>query len=220
MPFSIRNDLHHSEVITLQCCNLRKELLAIDRNGDGGPRIVTLSRDEVTCWQLFLRLFGFGKLANKILHLSEVSAYLSRYDWSEARGLKDSSLRDAYGKVCQLANKALLKGSDTLFHNVSLSTTKEVQHSLFEGSKQIYTHTATQNLKWNPFLQVKHVIAYLAMHNPHASISMTERDFTPLENNDRLNLETFKSMRVYLKHIQSAPHVQAPLPRPVAHAAV
>lgn len=230
MSRSINTDLHHSEISTIASCNLDRDLLAIDLIGDGGPKVIKLSRDEVTCWQLILRFFGFGSLANKKIHLAEVASYLNRYDWSAARKLDHSSeLYAAYGKVCQLANRALLhKKDDALFDNVSSEKAyKKIQYSVLQGDKVIHQHENMQLMKWNPFLQIKHVKAFLAMNNRGAEIEFSELDFTPLENDFKLSFETFKTMRIFIRHRQSPisvpnPHVpklHVPKPRhSAAHA--
>ncbi len=213
MPFSITNKTHlrQEEVNALADCNLEREIIAIDVEAPGGPKIVTLSRNEVTCWQMFLRLFNCGNLARFQVHLTEVADYLNRYDWSKAKELQgDTTLKQASGKVCVLANKALLhKYSETLFNNVATDQVqKRVEFTQFQDSALLNRHDAVRTVGWNPYLQAKHVRALLEKTYTNARISLEDSDRQVLSRESNLSLETLKTMSIRVE--QHLPPRQPP----------
>lgn len=208
MPLSITNKSHlaQDEILALTTCNLSRELVAIQLDAVGGPKIVKLSREQVNCWQLFLRMFGSGQLANMKVHLTDVAAHLNRYDWSEAKGLSiDSDLDQAYSKACVLANKALLhKQDETLFNNVAIERVdKKVGFSQWQGSQLINRHNISRTVNWNPFIQVKHIKSLFvtdhSLATGYSNIRIEDENDQALSNEANVSLTSLKTMRIYVE---------------------
>lgn len=147
-------DLEQDEIHSLATCNGASEIVAIQLNGKGKPRIVTIARMEITTWQLVLKFFHLGKFAKTEIRLEKVVRHLNEYYWGDA-ALEhgDSELYRAYLRVCIIANAALAcKGNTTLYSNVSL---KVIEAPVL---KKGCPHDSYL-VKWNPMLKYKHIVA-------------------------------------------------------------
>lgn len=220
MTYSITNNLAKEEVAALAHFNSNRELIAINLEASDGPKIVKLSRDEVTCWQLFLRLFNCGTLAKMQVHLRDVAAHLNQYDWSEAKILSnDSELYQAYRRVSLLANKAVLyKRDETLFNNVGLvNVDKTLEHTRYRGSEIVSRLAVRENIKWNPSLQVKHVKALMELHHSRLSpttVRIEDNNHHVMSGQTNVTLDTLHNMRIYLEQREPAPQpIQPPRPK-------
>lgn len=210
MPLPIKS-LTTEELTALTQCNMSREIIAIKQDAQGGPKIIKISRDEVTCWQLFLRIFGCGTLAKLKVHLTDVAAYLNQYDWSEGRILNNGSeLYRAYSKAALIANKAVLhKGDETLFKNVALVEVEKIlEHTRFRGNEIVSRLAVREGVQWNPSLQAKHVKALIELRHSRYSpttvrIEDTNHHIMPPETN--VSLQTLNSMRIYLEQREALP---------------
>ncbi|MCX6990451.1 MAG: hypothetical protein NTX49_05245 [Chlamydiae bacterium] len=157
--------INSADIKVIASWSIDTQLLAVDVKNKGASRFTKISKSDVTMLQLFLKNFGFGKLAGKEFSMTCVAKHLSKdFTWSS---LSQTSLlsaeHKAYLNVCQFANKMLMhhKGGE-LNSNVSKhfkvrsyftcharAGGKEVEVKLQHGLK-IY---------WNPEMQVKHVKA-------------------------------------------------------------
>ncbi|MBY0528971.1 MAG: hypothetical protein K2P51_02145 [Rhabdochlamydiaceae bacterium] len=201
------NQMSLSERQALAQCHLGNQIVAVELSGFNGPKIVTLSRDQVSCWQLFLRCFGCGNLATKKVHLSEVAAHLNHYAWAPM-STEDAQKDPAYRIVCQLANKAMLKGSTELFYNVShAQVQKNVELMQMKEGRILNQLQVVQNVHWNPALQVQHVIKQLANQFPYSDIFMTS-ETGRLSRNYPVSQAMLKSARIIVQQ-------RFPEPKPV-----
>src|SRR5579885_1515641 len=175
MPYPIKS-LSNPEIAALTQCNMTTEILAVKVDAEGGPKLVKLSREDVTCWQLFLRLFNCGKLAKLQVHLRDVASHLNQYDWQDAKILNNQSeLYKAYSKVALLANKALSKGDETLYRNVGLvEVRKIVDHTRYRGNEVVSRLAVSEGILWNPALQVKHVRALLELRHRNHTVRIED----------------------------------------------
>lgn len=73
---------------------------------NGRTKLITVVRRDINCLNLFLRIFGYGKLAHIDYSLKSVIGYLEKFDWiaynqsSEAQRVKE-----VYSAVCAIANR-------------------------------------------------------------------------------------------------------------------
>jgi hypothetical protein len=171
MTFLTIKDLTSAEINSLATCNHLSEIIAVQMNGEGKPRIITIARSEVSCWQLFLKFFHCGKFAKTEIHLNKVVDYLSRYDWKNAACAKpNSEMLRAYLKVCALANLALFfKGNDTLLPNVALH---QIDVSITKHGRHFTSHT----VKWNPLLHYGHIIHWVSNRYRHFTKVTIEKE--------------------------------------------
>ena len=105
MSLSITNPDHISEqeISSLANVNLNYQLIALDKSAEGGPKLVVLSKDNVSCWVMFLRMFGWGALGNMDVHLKDISAHLNQFNWQEgANKPGNSNYYQAYLKTCMI----------------------------------------------------------------------------------------------------------------------
>jgi hypothetical protein len=171
-----RNQITQREIDTLARWNSITEKLVVRLGANGREKIETLSKSDFNCWQFFLRFFNMGKLAHTKIHLSEVAAHLSRYNWSEG---SDSSSAEfgAYTKVCEFAHKALISKKDgTLLSSVATENIgKSIQFSQFRGSQLLGRFELEFPLKWNRFLEVRHIEAILCNGFENASVRIEDR---------------------------------------------
>lgn len=74
--------------------------------------LVYVDRVDVTCWQLFLSFFNYGKLAYTSVALEEVCQYLSTYNWKEIKKElpedEQSEMYRAYKTACHVTNRFFL----------------------------------------------------------------------------------------------------------------
>jgi hypothetical protein len=179
MSLSITNRDHitQQEIDALAGWNSLTEKLVVRFGSDGRGKIETLSKSDFNCWQFFLSFFGMGKLARTKIHLCEVAAHLSRYNWSEGSD-SNSAEFGAYTKVCELAHKALISKKDgTLLPRVvTNSCEKSVLFSQFRGLKLLGRHELTFPLMWNQFSEVRHIEAIVRNAFENATVRIEDRD--------------------------------------------
>ncbi len=168
MSLQINNKQHlsHLEILTLSNArsNFSREIIVIDNQAPGRPKITTLSRSQISLWQLFLKLFNAGNLARYDLHLNTVSAHLNQYNWGAAVSESENTyLYQAYLTVCTLGNKCLIANkNDSLFKNAStVVVAKKIKFVQYRGEKKIHTLDVNKFIRWNPSLHVKHVKAQI-----------------------------------------------------------
>jgi|GEM_PF-4792423 len=155
----IRN-LQTNEITALETCNLSRERIAVQLNGAGKARIVTISKAEITSYQLFLKFFGLGKLANTKLDLKSVANYLNSYNWKKVTDFnKHPQQYRAYLNVCALANKALARnGCADLFENVS--KLDQAVPVFTDG-----TYRGNRTISWNPCLTFGDIKGFLERYS-------------------------------------------------------
>lgn len=175
MSLSITNTNHISqqEIAAIANCNMDTHLIVYKRSAETGSRITTLSKKEVTCWQLFLGYVGLGKLADVRIGLDLMTSYLNRFNWSVGASMPPQSIHhQAYLKACMLANKALYsKQNETLLNNVSSQQMhKNIEFVEYTSNGVQHRYNRELSFKWNPCLQVKHIKALLAIRFPNMQI--------------------------------------------------
>lgn len=145
--------LSRNELDAISNCDFSKEILAVQKG-----EIVKVSKDQITCWQLFLRFLGLGSFANMAIHLKDVATYLDKYDWKEGVE-KTSSYHDVYLKVCEIANRALLtKEVKDLYDHVSMSKSMNLRMTQRQGFISTHVNSSHQ-VYWNPNCQFQHILA-------------------------------------------------------------
>ena len=94
--------------------------------------LVEVSKQDVSCWTLFLSQFGIGKLKHISLSLNEICSYLSQYQWKEIKlnisQNPANSNYDAFHTVCHLANRQMQRYQFQLFKAVSDSIPSDFNH--------------------------------------------------------------------------------------------
>ena len=142
----------------LSAYNPTKEILAV-KHTTTGPRIARLLRNEVTCWQMFLRFFGYGSLAGTDVHLDKVVAHLNRYNWQEITASRTESSSPYYLKVCDIANKALFhKNITSLYEKVS---PRDGNIGVLIIRRPL-SRAHIIHMRWNVRIQVRHLVALAA----------------------------------------------------------
>ena len=201
MPLSISNRAHISqqELDALTRWNQASEIVVINQAAEGGPKIETLSKDDLNCWQFFLRFFNMGKLAKLKIDLLGVTEHLNQYDWSVG-ARPDSEYHPAYAKVCMLANKVLnSEWDETLLNNVCVQqVNKTIEFSQFRGMKLLNKHDMGQTFKWNPSMQVKHVDAFLRKQFERAIIRIEDDNNHPLSLNTNLSQRELMNAKIFI----------------------
>jgi hypothetical protein len=73
----------------------------------GELKLVKVEQKDITCSNLFLRIFGYGKLAHIDFSLKTVAGYLEKFNWTVIKDKKDEdrSLFLAFKGVCSIANR-------------------------------------------------------------------------------------------------------------------
>jgi hypothetical protein len=202
MPLSITNKNHISqeEIQTLARCNLNTHLIAIQTNAANGPKIITLAKSEVSCWQLFLRNFGAGNLVHFQVHLSDVVSHLNRYNWAEGANLS-SDYHLAYLKTCTLANKALYsRGNETLADNVATVTLeKKMEFVQYRGTQVLNRHAAVHSFRLNPNMQVKHIEAVIRKHFPNTQVRIENANFKRISGDVNVSRELLNTAKIYIE---------------------
>lgn len=204
MSLSITNTNHikQEEIAAIARCNLNSELIALKMDEAGGAKIVTLSKSEVTCWQMFLRIFGLGDLTHYKVHLSDIVTHLNQFDWKVAASLDhDSEYYQAYLKACTLANKALYsKWDETLINNVSNETLqKSIEFAQYQGSRITNKHSIQQSFRWNPSLQVKHIRAALLKQYRNMTIRIEDENHHVLDADCNISRTQFNNIRIFIE---------------------
>ncbi len=74
--------------------------------------LVEVQAKDVTIWQLFLRIFGKGKLAHTHVSLKSICNHLDKYNWKQFNNEQNANDGqnanfEAYKKVCTIAYKRL-----------------------------------------------------------------------------------------------------------------
>ena len=161
MTLSAEN-LSAQELTALANYTLATQYIGIRRTG-AAHEIVTISKNDITCWQLFLRFFGLGRLQRTQFHLQNALDHLNKYSsWQTLADLPDQNSEQykAYLTVCTLANKVLLsKNDDTLFNNVSTGSIDiqfEITHQQI-GRLPKQLEIGFEAFKTNPEMKVKHL---------------------------------------------------------------
>ncbi len=177
------------ELRSLSNCDLTKEIIGIRLDKEGNRQIVILSKnDDVTLGQKILRCIGRGKLANIQTDLSKVASLLSQYNWDTTANLRhDSSEHQAYLKICQFANKALLSRGDATLIN-SIGQELKIENAFLNQIKQKQRTSSkiTPSVRWNPEMQCKHISVQLQQifHGSKVSIEITEHEGEVFADNE------------------------------------
>ncbi len=203
MSLSITNHISKQEIAALAHCNLSSELIAIKMNAEGGPKIVTLSKSDVTCWQMFLRFFGWGNLAKTQVHLNDVVSHFNQFNWAAGATLDPHSEHNqAYLKTCMLANKALYsRWDETLLNNVASATIeKKMEFAHYQGFRLLDRHDAVRSFKWNSAMQIKHVRALLTKQFQSATIRIEDQHHHPISSNVNVSREVLDNARIYIEY--------------------
>lgn len=208
--------LNQQELTTLAQCDFRRSIIAIDTKAEGGPKIITLSRDDVTCWQLFLRWFNCGTLADKQVHLRDVAYYLNQFNWASAAVLDQNSIGyNAYLKTCILANKALYhKWDETLFNNVSPTVVEKRARVTRPGSNPIEANIAVRH---NPALQIQHLRTLIERQFRNARIAIEDAHHRALPRETYISLDALRNLQIHIEELPVREYVPVPVPVPVHH---
>jgi len=223
LSISDTNHLSAPEVKSIANCDFATEVLALQMNAEGGPKFVTISRKQLTCWQFFLKFFRMGNLANMEFGLDKVAAHCNKYKWSDATGLSSSSeLYQAYVKVCMLANKALYHTRNrALYENVSPnSVEKKVEFAQYRYGSLLNRHDLLQPIRWNPALKVRDVKMFLAREFPNSLVRVEDEGRQALANETNLSLDVLKRINLYVEqrlYVEQPVVVPVPVPLPHAH---
>lgn len=194
------------EIQSVASCNLATHLIAIKYDGSQGPKIVTIARSDVTCWQLFLKILGWGKLAKTDLTLTKVAPTLAKYNWRQFSTAETSSVNyQAYYNMCTLAGKALLKMSgyrsdrtrDALWRSVSTGIERPITVLLLQDAREReQSVTATRNVYINPIAQVKHIRRFF-----HLQFNPSVVRFDDIRTQEALNGETLINTPEQIRNI-------------------
>ncbi|MBS0649611.1 MAG: hypothetical protein JSR93_00470 [Verrucomicrobia bacterium] len=212
MSLSITNPDHISEqeISSLANVNLNYQLIALDKSAEGGPKLVVLSKDNVSCWVMFLRMFGWGALGNMDVHLKDISAYLNQFNWQEgANKPGNSNYYQAYLKTCMIANKAALyKGDNALLTNVSTaSLEKSLDFTQFQDGKVLFHHDVQYSLQWNPAMQYKHIQGLIQRQFPRCRVDIRDQHQHVISPNTNVSPENYANAKIYIYH-----HLETPQP--------
>lgn len=163
-----------AEVNALANCNPQSHIIGVLAHGTKKSEIIMISRDDVNCWQLFLRYFNLGKLAHTRVYLSEITPYLKEYKWSDVSKLsRSSNYHQAYLKVCDIANKSAKRGDFSLFNNVvHTKVKKEIQFSLYHGSDRLNRFNVVKHIRWNPMMDHQTLTTLLNKEFPRSVVQL------------------------------------------------
>ncbi len=209
--------LNNSELNTLSHCNLNTHIIAIDTHAEGGSQIVTLAKSDITCWQLFLRLFNAGTLAKYQIHLTDVTKHLSQYNWSSLGRTGNSDVQQAYRQVCILANKGLYsKYSETLLDSVALDVVrKDIECNQFCDGRSLNRMMINHSIHWNPLMQTKHIKALLHNHYPASSVRIEDQNLHEHSSDSNVSLDMLNSARISIRQDMPTQIRFVPVPVPV-----
>ncbi len=84
------------------------------RNG----QLVTVQAKDVSIGQLFLRIFGKGKLAHTHVSLKSICHHLDKYNWKQFNNEQGANF-EAYKKICTIAYKRLFDYYKTTWIRIS-----------------------------------------------------------------------------------------------------
>lgn len=219
MSLSITNTNHISrqEISAIANCNLDTHLIVFKIDAEVGSKITTLSKREVTCWQLFLRYLGRGNLADVEIRLSSMTTHLNRFNWAAGASLNPNSIHHrAYLKTCMLANKSLYsKHDETLLNNVATtSINKNIEFIQYRGNAVQHRHNVAQSFNWNPCMQIKHIKTLLAKRFPDMQIRMLDFNHQNLRSNTNATRELLYQARITVEQRYEAPEPVPPTRRP------
>lgn len=218
MGLSITNTNHISqqEIDAIAQCDLNSHLIVLKSDEQGKRTLTTLAKSEVNCWQLFLRWFGKGNLANIQVHLADITSHLNQFKWADGASLNNNSVHhQAYLKTCMLANKALLsKWDEALFNNVSTATcVKQVEFFQYQDGQRINRLDVPFEIKLNPCMQIKHAKVLLNKRFKDSAIAITENNLQIDQNTHASNKLNGCRVEV-VQHLKSK-FVPVPVPVPV-----
>jgi hypothetical protein len=212
MSLSITNPDHitEQEITALANVNLNYQLIALDKGAEGGPKLIVLSKDNVSCWVMFLRLFGWGTLGNMDVHLKDISAHLNQFNWQEGASQPASSnYYQAYLKTCMIANKAAFyKGDKALLTNVSTaSLEKSLDFTQFQDGRVLFHHDVQFSLPWNPAMQYKHIQGLVQRQFPNCRVDIRDQHQQTVSLNTNVSPENYANAKIYIYH-----HLETPRP--------
>lgn len=117
---NLTNDINVLTSYSFCLFNSKNEQILAIKKSDKEETLTTLNRKDITCWELFKRLFGKGKLANLHISLQSVARYLDKTNWhSFADQNENSQNYKAYLTVCEVAKRSLLKNNTSLWRKTS-----------------------------------------------------------------------------------------------------
>ena len=150
--------------------------------------LVELSKQDVSCWSLFLSLFGIGKLKHISLCLNKICSYLSQYQWKEIKlnisQNPANSNYDAFYTVCHLANRHMQRHQFQLFKAVSDSIQSDFNHY------------------WNHAMQGRYLLSLQRYRLPNANdVELRFKDTkAPVLPGQRLTREDVANIEVGFKY--------------------
>jgi hypothetical protein len=179
------NCITRDELFALSKCDFEKEIIAIKKDStNDDSKVVILSKSDITFLQLFLKVFGCGKLAHTQINLSKVSSHLSQFNWGmEGSFDKNSDDYQAYLKVCTLANKALYSRKETALF-------EKVAEQIVNPQDEDYIHYLS--IPINPEMQVKHVEAFLKKSLGRSKVKIETGNFDLNKKVTSEDLEKFQ----------------------------
>jgi hypothetical protein len=203
MAFSVRNKQHITQEELTALANCRSSQCIGIKDTDGKPKIVRVSRSDITCWQIFLRSMGLGKLADVRYDLSDVLKYLNEFDWTAVSTCdKDSIYYKAYLKACQIATKAIVnKGDDSLFNNVAKDKIdKRIKYSLYHGKELLNRMDVVKTIRWNPEMSYDALRALMERYFPNVKIIIESNDWDFEPAKKLLSKSELNKIKIVVKH--------------------
>ncbi len=195
-----------SDRSVLSRCQLGSQLIAIDSSQPGHSRLALVNRCDVSCWDVFISMFGFGTLASKTISLTRVANYLNQYSWT---GCQTSDR--AYLNVCALANRAMLRGSSSLYHRISSQLSKSIELVQFIRGGTLTTHQVNQGILWNAALQVKHLRAQLNRDYVRGCVQIREGGVS-LDANSYLSEQRLRNAQIVVRQDMTPEIREVPVP--------
>lgn len=157
--------------------------------------LITIKRQDVSCWPLFLSIFGLGELKHTSISLDKMCSHLSKYQWKEitleiSPNPKDNLHENAFKTVCHLANRQIQRHKFQLF--------KEVSHPMQGGF----------NHYWNPAMNGRFLLSLQRYRLPHAkNVELRFKDSKALvAPNKILNIADMVNIEVGFKYELIAKH--------------
>jgi hypothetical protein len=178
------------ELNTLAKGDLHSHVVALRTRRDGSSELINLPVRDINCWQLFLRFFGCGTLAQTDWSLERVCTHLALRNWKQYTSYqKDSPEYRAYYRICLLSNKAYRSREDRrLIETLSASVQKGIDFRQDLGHiKQRLL--ANEQLLWNPATTVRDIDAQLHRRYPHAVVKVKDASGGVLSPSAHVELE-------------------------------
>lgn len=147
-------------------------------------QLVTVDKQDVTCWSLFLSVFGIGKLSGITVSLRNICSYLAKFNWQEIKSTDtskpESSEYKVFNTVCHIANRRILKRQLELFYAVSEPVSSEFNHY------------------WNPAMKGRFLFDLQCSHLLYAEqMALRFKDTKlPVESNQGLSKEDVARIEV------------------------